>query len=125
MFKKNDKRKTYKRKRYKPKTGKLSNYSMGIMAENKVADYLESQDYVVIQSAGSRGSADLIAIDKHLYIPPLFVQCKSTSKKNKNPANPSQRVQDELFYDAYIYNAIPVIAKVNNSTNRLTFERVI
>lgn len=43
-----------------------SNYSAGVRAENKVASIYRSNGFDVKQSPGSRGSADLICMDKEI-----------------------------------------------------------
>lgn len=91
-------------------TGFNSNYKTGIRAENKVANQYKKEGWSVIQSAGSRGAADLKCTKNNLE---HYVQVKS-STVNNNPQISKSEI-GRLKSTATKNDATAVVAKVNKS----------
>ena len=95
---------------YKMHHGYKSNYHTGIRAENLVKKIYEANGWKVQQSAGSRGAADLMCVNKNTA---HYVQCKS-STTSYNPQISKLELKN-LNDVARKKNAIPVVAKINKS----------
>lgn len=66
----------------KAPTGSRSNYKVGIRAENKVKRQYENSGFVVKQSVGSRGVADLKCTKGNVC---HYVQVKTSTKASNDP----------------------------------------
>lgn len=90
-------------------------YQQGRRFEYRVRDYLIQKGYFVVRSAGSKGSADLIAIIPHYSHSKVFlIQCKY----GKSPINRQEIVKLTRIADRN--NAIPVLASITE-THQLRF----
>jgi len=101
----------------KSRTGYHSNYSTGIRAENKVAKQYISSGWSVVQSAGSRGAADLKCTKGTTT---HYVQVKSSTVGNPQISN--QEI-GRLKSTATRNDATSVIAKVTSSYTTVQYAK--
>ncbi len=101
------------------KKGYSSNYSTGIRAEKLVASSYRAAGWKVIQSAGSRGAADLKCSKGDRT--PHFVQVKSSTTSTKPYISSSE--MGRLKSTATRNNATSVIAKVHNGSTSISYAK--
>lgn len=101
------------------KKGAASNYSKGVAAERKVASQYRSNGWTVIQSAGSRGAADLKCTNGNKT---HFVQVKSTGSPTRTPYISSSE-QGRLKSTATRNGATSVVAKVTPSGTNVMYAK--
>jgi len=107
------------KKQTKAPTGHASNYKTGIRAENKVANDYKKKGFNVVQSAGSRGAADLKCTKNNTT---HHVQVKSSTVINNPPI--SNQAIGRLKSSATRNNATAVIAKVGKSNDtKITYAK--
>lgn len=84
-------------------------YNRGRRFEYRVKDYLIKKGYFVIRSAGSKGVADLVAIEPYYnHSKAYLIQCKyGTAKINKQEVVKLTRLADKV-------NAIPVLVGIDS-----------
>lgn len=99
------------------KVGYNSNYSTGIRAENKVASTYRASGWLVNQSAGSRGAADLKCTRGDTT---HYVQVKSSTSGSPYISN---HEIGRLKSTATRNNATAVIAKVTSNTTSIQYAK--
>jgi Holliday junction resolvase len=88
---------------------KMRNYEKGRRWEWKVKKQWEAEGYIVKRVAGSKGTADLIAVkDSQVY----FIQVKVNRK-------PTQTELDKLIDECAVCGAFPVVVVWNSKKRQL------
>ena len=98
--------------------GYYSNYATGIRAENHVANHYKSNGWSVIQSAGSRGAADLKCTKGDVQ---HYVQVKSSTSGNPYISN---HEIGRLKSTATRNDATSVIAKVTPDSTTIQYAKI-
>lgn len=89
-----------------------TNYRTGVRLEYRAIDLLSRRGWYVVRSAGSHGTADLVALspaDGHA----ALVQCKTGRLKHED----WQRLREVALH----YHAVPVIAAWNETRRRVVW----
>lgn len=94
------------------KTGNKSNYAVGRKVEQSIAQQMRSSGCSVKVSKGSRGPADMVAIDKSSGVK-YSVQVKSSLQQN-NVHVPSKDIS-RLEQFSKKNNSIPLVVQVNKN----------